>query len=188
MLIGTGDKETRTIRIEEKFLRTVGILKKYDTKGYCFDQWLMDYIGGYEILLELPKDGTNKATLRTPLGIRKITIKPTKTECDRDWFHITKTTFQIGEIARRTTSEPNKLNSLAALEYVLERKGDKPEQIDEYMECIEKFIFRFAEKARLLPKPDCSIVEERDAILRRPDFRYDKDYSFLYSDTIQKAM
>lgn len=149
-------------------------------------------IGGYEILFELPKDmekGT-KATLRTLLGVRAVTIKPTKKASywERDLFRITNTTFQIGEIAQSTTSEPTLLDGLEALEYVLDKKGNKAEQIEDVWGWIEKFILRYARKTGLLLDSDLVFDEEWKAICSRPDFEYGKDYSFLYSDVIQKAM
>ena len=103
-------------------------------------------------------------------------------------FRITKTTFQVGEIARGTTSEPTLLDGLEALEYVLDKKGDKTEHVEDAWGWIEKFILRFARKTGLLLDFDSVYDEERESLRRRPGFEYGKDYSFLYSDTIQKAM
>lgn len=181
----TYDKETKTIRIENGYWKPVAVFSKDGA-----DEVKGKKIGGYEILFELPKAGTNKATLRTPLGVRAVTIKATKKASywERDLFRITKTTFQIGEIARCTTSECVNLDGLAALKYVLDQKGNKPEQIDDMMGWIEKFILRYARKVGLLLDSDIVFDEEWRAIVSRPDFEYGKDYSFLYSDEIQKAV
>ena len=181
----TYNKKTRTIRIENGYWKPVAVFSKDGA-----DEVKGKKIGGYEIFFELPKDtgkGT-KATLRTPLGVRAVTIKPTKKEEERCLFRITKTTFQVGEIAQGTTSEPILLDGPEALEYVLDRKGDKPEQIEDMTGWIEKFILRYARKVGLLLDSDLVFDEEWKAIRRRPDFEYGKDYSFLYSDVIQKAM
>lgn len=178
----TYDKATRTIRIENGYWKPVAIFLRDGN-----EQVRGKKIGGYEILFELPKEGT-KATLRTSLGVRKVTIKPTKKEEERDLFRITKTQFQVGEIAQGTTSEPILLDGLEALEYVLGKKGDKPEQIDDMTGWIEKFILRYARKTGLLLDSDLVFDEEWKAICCRPDFEYGKDYSFLYSDVIQKAI
>ena len=179
----TYDKATRTIRIENGHWKPVAIFLRDGN-----EQVRRKKIGGHEILFELPKDGANKATLRTPLGVRAVTIRATKKEEERCLFRITKTQFQIGEIARGTTSEPTLLDGLDALEYVLDKKGDKPEQIEDSWGWIEKFILRYARKTGLLLDSDLVFDEEWKAIRSRPDFEYGKDYSFLYSDTIQKAM
>ena len=183
----TYDAETKTIRIENGYWKPVAVFSKDGA-----DEVKGKKIGGYEILFELPKDtgkGT-KATLRTPLGVRAVTIKATKKASywERDLFRITKTTFQVGEIARGTTSEPTLLDGLEALEYVLDKKGDKPEQIEDAWGWIEKFILRYARKVGLLLDSDLVFDEEWKAICSRPDFEYEKDYIFLYSDVIQKAM
>jgi hypothetical protein len=181
----TYDKETKTIRIKNGCWKPVAVFLRDGN-----EQVRGKKIGGYEILFELPKAGTNKATLRTPLGVRAVTIKATKKASywERDLFRITKTTFQIGEIARCTTSECVNLDGLAALKYVLDQKGNKPEQIDDMMGWIEKFILRYARKVGLLLDSDIVFDEEWRAIVSRPDFEYGKDYSFLYSDEIQKAV
>jgi len=181
----TYDAETKTIRIENGCWKPVAVFLRDGS-----EQVRRKKIGGYEILFELPKDGTNKATLRTPLGVRAVTIKPTKKASywERDLFRITKTQLQIGEIARGTSSEYVLLDGLAALEYVLDRKGDKPEQVEDIWGWIEKFILRYAKKAGMLLDSDDVYDEERETLRRRPDFEYGKDYSFLYSDVIQKAM
>lgn len=181
----TYNKKTKTTRIENRYWKPVAVFSKDGA-----DEVKGKKIGGYEILFELPKDGANKATLRTPLGVRSVTIKPTKKASywERDLFRITKTTFQVGEIARGTTSASLLLDGLAALEYVLDKKGDKPEQIDDMMGWIEKFILRYARKVGLLLDSDIVFDEEWRAIVSRPDFEYGKDYSFLYSDEIQKAV
>ena len=175
----TYDKETKTIRIENGYWKPVAVFSKDGA-----DEVRSAKIGGYEILFELPKEGA-KATLRTPVG-----IKPTKKASywERDLFRITKTTFQVGEIARCTSSEPVTLDGLAALEYVLDKKGDKPEQTEDTWRWIEKFILRYARKTGLLLDSDIVFGEEWSAILSRPDFEYGEDYSFLYSDVIQKAV
>ena len=178
------DKEARTIRIENGYWKPVAVVSKDGA-----DEVKGKKIGGYEILFELPEEGA-KAMLRTPLGVRKVTIKPTKKASywERDLFRITKTQFQVGEIARETTSEPILLDGLEALEYVLDKKGDKPEQIEDAWGWIEKFILRYARKTGLLLDSDLVFDKEWKAICSRPDFEYGKDYSFLYSDVIQKAM
>ena len=181
----TYDKETRTIRIENGYWKPVAIFLRDGN-----EQVRGKRIGGYEILLELPEDtgkGT-KATLRTPLGVRAVTIRATKKEEERDLFRITKTTFQVGEITWGTTSDSVLLDGLEALEYVLDKKGDKPEQIESTWGWIEKFILRFAKKSGLMLDSDSVYDEEREALRCRPDFEYGKDYSFLYSDVIRKAM
>lgn len=181
----TYDKETRTIRIENAHWKPVAVFLRDGN-----EQVRGKRIGGYEILFELPKDteeGT-KATLRTPLGVRSVTIRATKREEDRCLFRITKTQFQIGEIAWGTTSDSVLLDGLEALEYVLDKKGDKPEQIEDEWKWIEKFILRYARKTGLLLDSDLVFDKEWKAICARPDFEYGKDYSFLYSDVIQKAM
>ena len=180
----TYDEATRTIRIENAYWKPVAVFSKDGA-----DEVRSAKIGGYEILFELPEEGT-KATLRTPLGVRAVTIKPTKKASywERDLFRITKTQFQVGEIARETTSEPILLDGIEALEYVLGKKGDKPEQIEDAWEWIEKFILRYARKVGLLLDSDLVFDKEWKAIIFRPDFEYEKDYSFLYSDVIQKAM
>lgn len=179
----TYDKETRTIRIERGYWKPVTVFLRNGS-----EQVRSKKIGGYEILFELPKDGTNEAMLRTPLGVRKVRIKATKKEVERDLFRITNTTFQIGEIAQRTTSEPTLLDSLEALEYVLDKRGNKAEQIKDMTGWIEKFILLLSMKFGLLLDSDDVYDEERKALRRRPDFEYGKDYSFLYSDAMQKAM
>lgn len=181
------DRETKTIRIENGYWKPVAVFSKDGA-----DEVKGKKIGGYEILFELPKDtekGT-KATLRTPLGVRVVTIKSTKKASywERDLFRITKTTFQVGEIARYTSSDSVLLDGIEALEYVLDKKGNKPEQIEDAWGWIEKFILRYARKVGLLLDSDLVFNEEWKAICSRPDFEYGKDYSFLYSDVIQKAM
>jgi hypothetical protein len=180
----TYNKEARTIRIENGYWKPVAVFSKDGA-----DEVKRKKIGGYEIVFELPEEGT-KATLRTPLGIHKVAIKPTKKASywERDLFRITKTQFQVGEIARGTTSEPTLLDGLEALEYVLDKKGDNPEQIEDAWGWIEKFILRYARKVGLLLDSGLVFDEEWKAIVSRPDFEYGKDYSFLYSDVIQKAM
>lgn len=178
----TYDKATRTIRIENGYWKPVAIFLRDGN-----EQVRGKKIGGYEILFELPKEGT-KATLRTPLGVRKVTIKPTKKEEERDLFRITKTQFQVGEIAWLASSDFVTIDGLEALEYVLDKKGDKPEQIESIWGWIERFILRYARKSGLMLDPDDVFDKEWKAICSRPDFEYGKDYSFLYSDVIQKAM
>ena len=180
----TYDEATRTIRIENGYWKPVAVFLRDGS-----EQVRGKRIGGYEILFELPEEGT-KATLRTPLGVRVVTIKSTKKASywERDLFRITKTTFQIGEIARGTTSDSVLLDGIEALEYVLDKKGDKPEQIEDAWGWIEKFILRYARKTGLLLDSELVFGEEWKAIRSRPDFEYGKDYSFLYSDVIQKAM
>lgn len=181
----TYDKKTRTIRIENGYWKPVTVFLRDGN-----EQVRGKKIGGYEILFELPKDtgkGT-KATLRTPLGVRSVAVKATKKEEERDLFRITKTTFQIGEIARGTTSEPTLLDGLEALEYVLDKKGDKHEQIEDAWGWIEKFILRYARKTGLLLDSNDVYDDDLEALRRRPDFEYGKDYSFLYSNAMQKAM
>jgi hypothetical protein len=184
----TYDEATRTIRIENGYWKPVTVFLRDGN-----EQVRGKKIGGYEILFELPEDkeeGANKATLRTPLGVRVVAIKPTKKASywERDLFRITKTQFQIGEIAWLTSSDFVAIDGLEALEYVLDKKGDKPEQIDDMMGWIEKFILRYARKTGLLLDSDLVFDEEWKAICCRPDFEYGKDYSFLYSDVIQKAI
>lgn len=181
----TYNKKTKTIRIENGYWKPVAVFSKDGA-----DEVRGKKIGGYEILFELPKDGANKATLRTPLGVRSVTIKPTKKASywERDLFRITKTTFQVGEIARGTASDSVLLDGIEALEYVLGKKGDRPEQIEDAWGWIEKFILRYARKVGLLLDSDIVFDEEWRAIVSRPDFEYGKDYSFLYSDEIQKAV
>nr|DAP78923.1 MAG TPA: hypothetical protein [Caudoviricetes sp.] len=182
----TYDKETRTVRIENGYWKPVAIFLRDGS-----EQVRGKKIGGYEILFELPEDkedGANKATLRTPLGVRKVTIRATKKEEERDLFRITKTQFQVGEIAWLASSDFVAIDGLEALEYVLDKKGDKPEQIEDTWGWIEKFILRYARKSGLMLDPDDVYDEEWKAIVSHPDFEYGKDYSFLYSDVIQKAM
>lgn len=167
----TYDKATRTIRIEEKYLRCIGIVQRQDASGKCFEQPVRAFVGGYEILFELPKDGTNKATLRGALGTVSVSVKPSK----EDPLRITKMTLQVGELI-------DGLDGIPALFAALEDEGNM------YRREIERCIEHLAIRNDLFPDYDSNFVVEEKKLRAMPDFKFNKNYSFLYSDKIQKAM
>ena len=167
----TYDKATRTIRIEEKYLRCIGIVQRQDASGEHLEQPVRAFVGGYKILLVLPKDGTNKAMLRGASGTCPISVKSSKEEPLR----ITKKTLQVGELV-------DGLDGLPALLAALEDEGNM------YRREIERCIEHLAIRNELFPDYDSNFVVEEKKLRAMPDFKFNKNYSFLYSDKIQKAI
>ena len=167
----TYDEKTRTIRIEEKYLRCIGVVKGQDASGGTSEQPVRAFVGGYEILLELPKDGANKATLRGASGICSVSVKPSKEEPLR----ITKTTLHVGELV-------DGFDGLPALLAALEDEGNM------YRREIESLIEHLAIRNELFPDYDSNFVVEEKKLRAMYSFEFNKNYSHLYSDVIQKAM
>lgn len=116
--------------------------------------------------------GTDAAWLRGSKGRKKLRVVPVERGDNTLLAVRGKTTLAIGFIMRDSLK-----NGLDALKDYCAGKGRRNPLVEE--RDLQHFLFRLAERMEILPKQK-DTIEAMDALMSREDFKFGKDYTFLY--------
>ena len=173
------DAERNTLIFTNKDYHCFSVVQREKINGELCDQARCRFIGGHQIELDLsPKK--DKAILRGPGGEVPITIKGTTDFC-YSWKKGSKT-IKFGESGKETI-----------MECLANREGEpgrmapsyQEEKAQDYLHGLQRICETLGRERSLIP-PEADFVKEMRQLKTRPDFAYNKDYSHLYQDTIQK--
>ena len=172
------DAERNTLIFTNKDYHCISVVQR-EINGDLCDQASCRFIGGQQIELDLsPKK--DKAILRGPGGEVPITIKGTTDFC-YSWKKGSKT-IKFGKSGKGTIMEclANREHAPGSI-----APSDQEEKAHDYLHGLQRICENLGRERSLIP-PEADFVKEMRQLKTRPDFAYNKDYSYLYQDTIQK--
>lgn len=171
------DKESKTITVERKNFHCIRVVNK-DVWGEMTPQAQNQPIGKRKLEFDLSPDGNN-AILRTEFGEKKFYIASPPEEINRILVGFKRGRFLVGNLKSDLKDGKDGL-----IEYLNLEDSDKVDlNHDIPLGRLESILLSVAEKSKILPE-EPSIVDELKNLMKRDDFEFGKDYTYLYENEL----
>ena len=173
----TYDEEKDTLTFRKRNYHCVAIKRAKNSEGKIVDWPVGKFIGGEEIKLNLSPTNPSRAILRGINGETTVGVKGNPSFCV-GWE-------EDGIILFGKTG---KKNIWEQIEYLTEKnsEGHAPSnalKAENFMIALKSVCFQIAEEYGLITK-GYSFLDELGELKNREGFSYEKDFSYLYPDTI----
>lgn len=152
-------------------LHTVSVSRDEPTKNPVMNS---RFLGGYTVELDLSAKGT-KATIHGQTGEKRLSVRSPRPNEDI-FLGVNRSTLIVGRIGKAGLSGKEGLKAFLA---------EGRSQDDIWLGTIKQIVQGIAERQKIVPQYDG--LQEMKALMKRPDFAYDKDFSHLYDKTIYPA-